>query len=136
MFDHLICKLAGFNQCSVVHKLVEVDGNTFAGNSSTEAMYDDISCFFPAHVFQHHYTTEDNGAGVHGVCIGKAGCCTMCRFKYGITGGSLRLHPERYRYRLRQQLMHRRYNPRSGSAWQLQSSPVVPAGSAGGSYLR
>src|SRR4051812_12248561 len=85
VFDHFICKLAGFHQGSVVHELVEVNGNAFACDGSTEAVYNNICRFFPAHVFQHHYTTEDNGARVHGICVGEAWSGTVGSFEYSIT---------------------------------------------------
>src|SRR5690606_38284903 len=60
LFDNLICEFGGFKKGCSFHQIIEIYGNRFVFDGFCQCIHNSISCFYPAHIFQHHHPTKDN----------------------------------------------------------------------------
>src|SRR5690606_5881455 len=65
-----------------VHQTLEVIGNGLVGDSAFGTLDDQVRRFYPAHVTQHHFCGQDQGAGVDLVLASVLGCSTVGCFEH------------------------------------------------------
>jgi hypothetical protein len=81
---NVLAKLRALAQGSTFHEPVEVVGDGFGGDGALDALDDEVGGFGPAHVAEHHFAGEDDGAGVDLVFAGVLGGGAVGGFEDGV----------------------------------------------------
>ena len=81
MADDVIRKLGAFSECGPFHLAFEVVGDGFGCDGAVDSLDDEVGGFVPAHVAEHHFAGEDEGAGVDFVLVGVFGGCAVGCFE-------------------------------------------------------
>ena len=83
MLNNILPKLRTTSQHRIIHLALKVIGNSFGLYRTIHTLNNQVSSFVPAHVAQHHFCGEDQGAGVYLVLTSILGCSTVGSFKQG-----------------------------------------------------
>ena len=83
MVDHDLAKTGTAHLRSTFHETGKVIGDFLGGNRIFHRADDEVSRFDPAHVAQHHFSRQDQGAGIHIVFTSIFGSGAVGGFKHG-----------------------------------------------------
>src|SRR5215475_8480714 len=84
--DDVVAEFAALDFGSALHQAGEIVSHALRADGAVKAFDDEIGDFSPAHVAEHHFTAEHDGAGVHAVLVCVFGGGAVRCFEDGVTG--------------------------------------------------